>query len=77
VPETNEVIDCVFRLERRKLLVFTIAPSERLHHMTDDATYLRVGDEKRKLSDRNRRAAVRQVREHLGCFFGRRGRCRP
>lgn len=24
VPETNKVIDCIFKLERRKLLVFTV-----------------------------------------------------
>jgi len=50
VPESNKLIDCIFKLQRRKLLVFTIQPSERLHQTTDGVTYLRVGDEKRKLS---------------------------
>lgn len=50
VPETNKVIDCIFKLERRKLLVFTVQPSDRLHQTTDGTTYLRVGDESRRLS---------------------------
>jgi len=50
VPEHSKVIDCIFELERRQLLVFTIQPSEHLHQQTDGVTYLRVGDENRKLS---------------------------
>ena len=50
VPETHKVVDCIHKLERRKLLVFTIQPSERIHQTTDGVAYLRVGDEKRKLS---------------------------
>lgn len=50
MPESNKIIDCIFELERRQLLVFTVQPSERLHQTTDGSTYLRVGDETRKLS---------------------------
>ena len=50
VHATSKIVDCIFELQRRQLLVFGIQPSEHLHQTTDGATYIRVGDEKRKLS---------------------------
>ncbi|MFV0306113.1 MAG: ATP-binding protein [Desertimonas sp.] len=50
VPETSKIIDCVFELQRHQLLVVTVPPSDRLHRMTNGDVYLRVGDEKRRLS---------------------------
>ena len=50
VPESNKIVDCIFNLQRRKLLVFTVPPSDQVHRMSDGDAFLRVGDEKRKLS---------------------------
>lgn len=59
VPVSTSLVDCVNdRGEADELLVVEVETSEVVHQTTSDDVYLRVGDENRKLSFRQRQELV-------------------